>query len=98
MPSQLTPKLHPNQTFVLIEDKNEEHSVPGYVEPLVIFTILVLNAIVSIYQDYDAERALDSLKDLQSVDALVLREGEWTHIPSKEIVPGDIVQVRPQFF
>mmetsp|Transcript_29007 Transcript_29007/g.26361 ORF Transcript_29007/g.26361 Transcript_29007/m.26361 type:complete len:128 (+) Transcript_29007:52-435(+) len=48
----------------LFEEKDEEFGVPGYVEPLVIFTILVLNAIVSIYQDYDAERALEALKDL----------------------------------
>lgn len=75
----------------IIEEDKSEHSVPGYVEPLVIFTILILNAVVSIYQDYDAEKALDALKDLQSVDALVLRDNEWTHVPSKEIVPGDIV-------
>lgn len=62
-------------------------------EPLVIFSILILNATVSIYQDYDAERALEALKDLQSIEAVVLRDGEWVHVPSKEVVPGDIVQV-----
>eukprot|EP00331_Platyophrya_macrostoma_P034737 CAMPEP_0176439360 /NCGR_PEP_ID=MMETSP0127-20121128/19894_1 /TAXON_ID=938130 /ORGANISM="Platyophrya macrostoma, Strain WH" /LENGTH=1040 /DNA_ID=CAMNT_0017823609 /DNA_START=27 /DNA_END=3149 /DNA_ORIENTATION=- len=74
-------------------EEKEEHSVPSWVEPAVIFTILILNAVVGIYQDYNAEKALDALKELQSVDALVLRDGGWTQIKSKELVPGDIVQV-----
>jgi len=54
---------------------------------------LILNAVVGIYQDYNAEKALDALKELQSVNALVLRDGAWLPIKSKDVVPGDIVQV-----
>jgi len=78
----------------LFETEKEEHAVPGWVEPLVIFTILVLNAVVGIYQDYDAEKAIEALKELQSIDALVLRDGSWIHVPSRDVVPGDIVQVQ----
>ena len=49
---------------------------------------------MGIYQDYNAEKALDALQELQSIEALVLRDGNWTPIKSKELVPGDIVQVR----
>lgn len=59
-----------------------------------IFTILILNAIVGIWQDYDAERALEALKDLQSLHALVLRDGQWGEIEAKNLVPGDIVKVK----
>jgi magnesium-transporting ATPase (P-type) len=52
-----------------------------------------LNGAVSIYQDYDAEKAIEALKDLQSINALVLRDGTWASIPSRDVVPGDIVQV-----
>jgi magnesium-transporting ATPase (P-type) len=76
-----------------LEKEQGDHTIPGWVEPLVIFSILVLNAVVSIYQDYDAEKAVDALKDLQSLEALVLRDSNWTHIPSKDLVPGDIVEV-----
>jgi Ca2+-transporting ATPase len=42
----------------------DEHSIPAWIEPLVIFTILVLNAIVGLWQDYDAENALEALSKL----------------------------------
>jgi len=38
-----------------------EHAIPSWVEPVVIFTILIANAAVGIYQDYDAEKALEAL-------------------------------------
>jgi len=50
-------------SFVVSQFENHEdaHSVPAWVEPLVIFTILIANACVGIYQDYNAERALEAL-------------------------------------
>jgi len=82
-------------SFVLshFEDHQDEHAIPPWVEPTVIITILLLNAFVGIYQDLDAEKALDALKDLQSPNALVLRDGVWNEHPSKDLVPGDIVQI-----
>jgi len=46
------------------EDSKEEHALPAWIEPSVIFTILILNGFVAIYQDLDAEKALDALKDM----------------------------------
>lgn len=71
----------------------EEGGIPAWVEPCVIFAILILNAVIGIWQDYDAERALEALKDLQSLQALVLRNSKWEEIEAKHIVPGDIVKV-----
>ena len=48
---------------------------------------------MGIYQDYDAERALEALKDLQSFHAVVLRDGSWVEIQAKDLVPGDIAKV-----
>ena len=67
--------------------------MPAWVEPVVIFTILILNAAIGIYQDYGAEQAIDALRELQSVYARVLRDDEWTNIKAVHLVPGDIVQV-----
>ena len=53
-----------------------------------------MNALVGIYQDLDAERALEALKDLQAQNALVLRDGEWDSVNAVNLVPGDIVQVK----
>lgn len=44
--------------------KNEHDDIPAWIEPLVIFVILVLNATVGLWTDYDAEKALEKLKDL----------------------------------
>ena len=42
----------------------EENALPAWIEPAVIITILVLNGIVGIYQDANAEKALQALKQL----------------------------------
>ncbi|KAL8159985.1 hypothetical protein V2J09_001522 [Rumex salicifolius] len=77
-------------------DKNEsgEISLKAYVEPLVILLILVLNAIVGVWQERNAENALEALKELQCESAKVLRDGRLVpDLPSKELVPGDIVHL-----
>ena len=52
-----------------------------------------MNATVGIYQDYDAEKALDALKELQSNMAIVLRDGAYSEVKARDLVPGDIVKV-----
>ncbi|XP_057531393.1 calcium-transporting ATPase, endoplasmic reticulum-type [Amaranthus tricolor] len=67
----------------------------AYVEPFVIVLILVLNAIVGVWQESNAEKALEALKDLQGESAKVLRDGYLVpDLPARELVPGDIVELR----
>jgi len=42
----------------MLNNDGGAHEIPAWVEPLVIFIILVANACVGIYQDFDAEKAL----------------------------------------
>ena len=58
---------------------------------IVIFVVIVLNAILGTVQYVKAEKSLDSLKALSSPHAKVLRNGTKTEILSKGIVPGDIL-------
>lgn len=59
------------------DNQHEEHTIPSWVEPCVIFSILILNGVVAIYQDLDAEKAIQALKEMQSTHALALRDGKW---------------------
>lgn len=59
-----------------------------------ILLILVLNAIVAIWQDSNADSALEALMDMQAIQSTVLRDGEWTTIEAKLLVPGDVIQVK----
>ena len=49
---------------------------------------------ITIYQESKTEKALDALKDLSSPRALVIRNGEQTRIPGREVVCGDIMIIR----
>ncbi|XP_004510638.1 calcium-transporting ATPase, endoplasmic reticulum-type isoform X2 [Cicer arietinum] len=72
-----------------------ESGFEAYVEPLVIVLILVLNAIVGVWQENNAEKALEALKELQCESGKVLRDGYFVpDLPARELVPGDIVELR----
>lgn len=58
---------------------------------LVIFAVIILNAILGTVQHFKAEQSLDSLKALSAPSAKVYRNGKKIEIQSKEIVPGDIL-------
>lgn len=60
---------------------------------IVIFAVLIMNAVLGTVQHVKAERSLDSLKQLSSPSAKVVRDGVKQEIPSKEVVPGDIVML-----
>lgn len=58
---------------------------------LVIFAVIIMNAILGTVQNVKAEQSLNSLKALSSPNAKVIRNGVKVEIPSREVVPGDIV-------
>ena len=58
-----------------------------------IIIILICNATVGVWQESNAEAALEALKDLQPEYARVLRSGEWKTMLSRELVPGDIIDI-----
>jgi len=62
-----------------------------YVEAAAIMAIVLLNAIVGVIQESKAEEALAALQKMAAPNATVVRGGSRTTIPSRELVPGDIV-------
>ncbi len=65
----------------------------GVADAVVILIVVVLNAIMGVFQEAKAEEAIDALKSMASPDAKVRRDGQVHTIKSFELVPGDIVQL-----
>lgn len=62
-----------------------------YVDAVIILLVVLLNALIGVFQEYKAEKALEALKQMTSPHALVRRDGEIREIDSSDLVPGDIV-------
>lgn len=62
-----------------------------YIDPIIIFTIIILNASIGVLQENKAEKSLEALKKLAAPTACVLRNGISSIIPAKDLVPGDIL-------
>lgn len=58
---------------------------------IVIFAVIILNAVLGTVQHEKAQKSLESLKSLSSPSAKVLRDGQKIEITSSEVVPGDIL-------
>ena len=66
-----------------------------YSDLAVVGALLVVNAVVSFTQERRAAGVVAALRKRLQVSARVLREGVWNVIPARELVPGDIVRMRP---
>ncbi len=64
------------------------------VEAYMIFALLTVNAVIGFRHERDSQKAVDLLKSRLALSMRVLREGEWTSLPAREAVPGDLVSVK----
>ena len=60
----------------------------------IILTLLVANAVVGFWEEYQAGNAIAALKAKLALQARVKRDGTWTTVPARELVPGDLIHVR----
>ncbi|KKN28434.1 hypothetical protein LCGC14_0854350 [marine sediment metagenome] len=77
----------------LYESTQSDEWPSEYTDAIVIGAILIVNAVLGFYQEYQAERSLESLKKLAPHFAKVRRDGRVIEIAVEEVVPGDIILV-----
>ncbi len=65
-----------------------------FIEAAIIMALLIFNSIMSFMHEGKAQQALELLKQRLAVKARVLRDGKWTMLEAKYLVPDDIVHLR----
>ena len=63
----------------------------GITDTIIIMIVIIVNAIIGVAQENKAEKSLEALQKLSSHAAKVIRDGSITVVPSRELVPGDVV-------
>jgi H+-transporting ATPase len=71
-----------------------EWALRKYFEAYVVVGLLVFNAILGFLQEERANSALELLKEKLKINARVKRNGNWSLIPARELVPGDVIRLR----
>lgn len=69
-------------------------AIKSWIEGGVIAGVIMLNIVVGFVQEYKAEKTMDSLRSLSSPTANVVRDGSTVNVPTIELVPGDLVELK----
>ncbi|MFP4366019.1 MAG: cation-transporting P-type ATPase [Bacteroidales bacterium] len=68
--------------------------IEHWIDMWVILAVVVINAVIGFIQEGRAEKALEDLQDMLSLNATVIRKGEKITVDAEELVPGDVVLMK----
>jgi H+-transporting ATPase len=69
------------------------YAIGHYLETVIVFALLTINAAIGFHHSRSSMRALELLKKRLAIKAKVLRNGQWTVKEARDIVPGDTIQL-----
>jgi magnesium-transporting ATPase (P-type) len=84
-------QFHNTLIYVLLAAAAVTAALQHWVDAGVILGVVLVNSIIGFVQEGKAERALDAIRNMLSLSAVVRRDGRQHEIPAEELVPGDIV-------
>ena len=64
-----------------------------WIETIIILVVVILNAVLGVFQENKAEKSLEALKKMSQPNCRVLRNGQIEVIPSRDVVVGDIIYI-----
>ncbi len=91
---RLLAQFHNVLIYVLIGAAVITALMDHWIDTWVILAVVLVNALIGFLQEGKAERALESIQQMLSLEATVVRDGKKQTIEAEELVPGDIVMVK----
>ncbi|MFP5363609.1 MAG: cation-translocating P-type ATPase [Thermoleophilia bacterium] len=88
-------QFHHPLIYVLLASAVTTYAIGAHVDAAVIMGVVLANAAVGFVQEARAERALDALAAMVTVEATVVRDGARQRVQAKQLVPGDVVALSP---
>lgn len=81
-------------TLVLVLAMAVSFGIRSWIEGGVIAGVIGINIVVGFVQEFKAAKTMDSLRSLSSPTATAIRDGQASTIPTREVVPGDMIEVK----
>ncbi len=91
---RLLKQFHQPLIYILLGAVLVTFFLGEYIDSLVIFAVVIINAFISFVQETKAVRALDALSRSMITETTVIREGKRKKVDASDLVPGDIVFLR----
>jgi P-type Ca2+ transporter type 2C len=88
---RLLAQFHNTLIYILLIAAVITALIEHWIDMWVILAVVVINAVIGFIQEGRAEKALESLREMLSLKAVVIREGNKHNVNAEELVPGDLV-------
>ncbi len=65
----------------------------GFADVIIILAVVIVNAVLGVFQESKAEKAIEALQEMSAATSKVVRDGKLMHVPSEDLVVGDVIHL-----